>query len=118
MGLDQPQADWRIQLRPVGRPGTQDDRMDEEPILVDQATLDESRCHGRTTNLEIPSELGPQPRQLLANVVPPAPPQKSRHVAGGPAAPIMAAVAYESFAFPQHMMARYGTIRMLMNIIA
>ena len=42
--------------------------MDDQPVLVDQVALDELGGERRPADFEVPIELGPDRRELLAHV--------------------------------------------------
>ena len=72
-GLDQLQVDPLVQGREVGRAPAQDDRTDEEPVLVDEAQLDEGGGQAGAADGQVISRFLLQPGDLFGGVVPDQP---------------------------------------------
>lgn len=62
------EPDPAIEARKEGPPCAEDDRMDQQPVLVDEATPDEFGGEGRAADLHVAVELLLEPLELLADV--------------------------------------------------
>ena len=63
-----PESDAAFKRREERRACPEDDGVDEEPVLVDEAAFDERRGECRTADVEVAVELHLEPRELFADV--------------------------------------------------
>ena len=66
--LDQPKSLRLLELRPVRCPGAERDRVDHQPVLVDQSATDELTGQVRATDFEVAVELTAQVLEHVTHV--------------------------------------------------
>src|SRR5689334_14882110 len=68
VAVDESEAEWLVESREVRLAGTNEHRVDHEPVLVDEAAPDELCRERRPADLEVAVDLVPDPREYLADV--------------------------------------------------